>query len=608
MRKLEILCDNEIIRPIDLELSRFLRERHTNISENVLLAGCLVSHLYQQGHVCLPLDEYAGELLFGDKRLEIALRAPDLNLWRSALLECPAVGKPGEYKPLVLDDADRLYMHKLWHYERTLARDLVNRSQKHDNNINEQLLQDGLKRLFFNSTQQPDWQQVAAAISVRNYLSIISGGPGTGKTSTVVRVLALIVEQYLDREKKLHIALAAPTGKAAARLQDSIVNAKEGLDVSDEIREAIPEKALTLHQLLGARRYSSQFKYDAENPVPYDLVIVDEASMVDQALMSKLTEALLDDTRLILLGDKDQLASVEAGSVLGDICDVEKNQFSKNYANWLNSLSLDISEKFVAEKPNPLTDNITLLTKSYRFSSESGIGQLSGEVNKGNADQTITLLESANIEDIRFENIEDNAKLKSLLEGRIPAYFQQILDAENTRQAIKKFNLFGILAAHRKGSWGIEHLNQLIEQILQAKALIPKYNQWYPGKPVIINTNDYTLQLYNGDTGLCLPDDNGDLKVFFESEGEVRGIVPGRLPSHNTGYALTVHKSQGSEFDEVMLVLPRTVSKVVNRELLYTAITRARSKITIAGKRKVLKKGIQRKIRRSSGLRDYLWS
>ncbi len=608
MQKLDELRQKEIISPIDLELCRFLRGRHPQISSEALLAASLVSHLYQQGHVCLPLDEYAGQAIFDDERIEKPLEAPDLDSWRSALVECPAVGSPSDYKPLILDDSDRLYMHKLWHYERTLAQELVKRSRQQDENIDNLLLRDGLNRLFSESSQQPDWQQVAAATSVLNNLSIISGGPGTGKTSTVVRVLALILEQYRDREKKIHIALAAPTGKAAARLQGSILGAKEELDVSDEIRETIPEKAQTLHQLLGARRYSSQFKHDADNPVPYDLVIVDEASMIDQALMSKLLEALLDDARLILLGDKDQLASVEAGSVLGDICDMESNQYSENYTGWLNALSLDIPNEFVVENPKPLTDNITLLTKSYRFSSDSGIARLSREVNKGNADPALSLLESANIDDAVFKNISDSSQLESLLEDKLPEYFQGVLDGDNPRQAVKKFNQFGILAAHRKGPWGIVHLNKLVEKILQDQSLIPKYAQWYPGKPVIINTNDYTLELFNGDSGVCFPDQNGDLKVYFESEGEVRGIAPGRLPNHNTAYALTVHKSQGSEIDEVMLVLPRTVSKVVNRELLYTAITRARRKIVIAGKKRILKKGIRRKIRRSSGLRDYIWS
>jgi exodeoxyribonuclease V alpha subunit len=607
MQELDKLRQKEIIRPIDLELCRFLKERHSDISPKVLKAACLVSYLYQQGHVCLPLVDYAGEPLFEDEEGDSILRAPALDPWRSALMECPAVGKPGEYKPLILDDSDRLYMHKLWHYERTLGEELVRRSQQQDDNINESLLHDGLSRLFTDSTQEPDWQQVAAVTSIRNNLSIISGGPGTGKTSTVVRVLALILEQYQDRETIPNIALAAPTGKAAARLQDSIIGAKEELNITDEIQEEIPEKAQTLHQLLGARRYSSQFKHNADNPVPYDLVVVDEASMIDQALMSKLAEALSNDTRLILLGDKDQLASVEAGSVLGDICDIKSNQFSENYTDWLNTFSFNIPNEFIVQKPNPLTDNITLLTKSYRFSSDSGIARLGKEVNRGHGDRALLLLDSNDVDDAIFKEIANNAELESLFEKKLPTYFEDILDSESPHEAVRKINKLGILTAHRKGPRGIEHLNKLVERILQDHSLIPKYAQWYPGKPVIINTNNYTLELFNGDIGVCLPDQNGDLKVYFEDEGGIRDIMPGRLPDHNTAYALTVHKSQGSEFDEVILVLPRTVSKVVNRELLYTAITRARKKIIIGGNKTILTKGIQRQIRRASGLRDYIW-
>jgi exodeoxyribonuclease V alpha subunit len=608
MQKLDVLCQKEIIRPIDLEWCRFLLERHPKISQKVLLAACLVSHLYKQGHVCLPLDEYADQFIFNNEQNDIEVKAPALTHWRSVLKECPAVGQPGDYKPLILDDSDRLYMHKLWHYEHTLAEQLVERSSKQIDNIDESVLRDGLKRLFATSSQTPDWQQVAAATSVHNKLSIISGGPGTGKTSTVVRILALILEQHLKNkdQKSLNIALAAPTGKAATRLQDAIVSAKEGLDVTEEVRTTIPEKAQTIHQLLGASRYSSQFKHHADNPISYDLLIVDEASMVDQALMSKLVDALRDDARLILLGDKDQLASVEAGSVLGDICDIEHNIYSQKNVDWLNSLSLDIADNHISDNPKPLVGNITLLAKSYRFSSDSGIGQLSQKVNAGDAKQAVSLLETSK-GDIGFNPIESQSELETVLTEKLPAYFKNILDTESPHEAVESFNQFRMLAAHRKGPLGIVHLNQLAEQILQKKSLIPKYTPWYPGKPVIINTNNYTLELFNGDTGVCLEDGDGELKVYFKSEGQVRGIAPSRLPDHNTAFAMTVHKSQGSEFDEVMLILPRTVSKVVNRELLYTAITRARTKITITGRKEILKKGIQKKIHRSSGLRDYLW-
>lgn len=608
LQQLDTLRQEEIIRPIDMEWCRFLIERHPEINDEVLLAACMTSHLYRQGHICLPLDDYAGKLVFDEEQNVIELKAPALEQWRLLLRACDAVGSPGDYKPLILDNCDRLYMHKLWKYEHTLAEQLVERSGQQVEAIDKSLLRDGLKRLFVNSSETPDWQQVAAATSVSHKLSIISGGPGTGKTSTVVRILALILEQHqqIGDNNALSIALAAPTGKAATRLQDAIVDAKEGLDVTQEIRDAIPENAHTIHQLMGARRYSSQFKHHADNPIPYDLLIVDEASMVDQALMSKLVEALSDDTRLILLGDKDQLASVEAGSVLGDICDIEQNAYSPKNADWLKSLSLDIPDNFVVDDPFSLTDNITLLTKSYRFASDSGIGKLSKSVNAGDADQAISIVGSNN-EDVNFINIDSQSALEAVLAEYIPAYFRDILNADTPREAVKMFNQFRILAAHRKGPWGIVNLNRITEGVLQSESLIPKYLKWYPGMPVIINTNDYRLELFNGDTGVCLEDENGELKVFFEKENKVYGIAPNRLTDYNTAYAMTVHKSQGSEFDEVLLVLPQNLSKVMNRELLYTAITRARTKITIAGKKETFKKGIQKKINRSSGLTDYLW-
>lgn len=608
LNKLEQLRREEIIRPIDMELCRFLRDQHPDISDNVLLAACLVSYLYRQGDVCLSLDEYADQPMFQEAGEERASKLPELDLWLRELKESSVVGTPGDYSPLILDGSNRLYMHKLWHYEHALAEELIKRSNQQVPEIDKELLRDGLNRLFVHVPDTIDWQQVAAASSVYNKLSIISGGPGTGKTSTVVRVLALILEQYQKKGKPPpNIALAAPTGKAAARLKDSILSAKEGLEVSNELRDTIPEKAQTLHQLLGARRHSSQLRHNAENPVPYDLVIVDEASMVDQALMSKLVEALLEDAQLILLGDKDQLASVEAGSVLGDICNISNNKFSEMGIQWLSTLGLEVPSKFSTDHAKPLVDNITLLTKSYRFEEQSGIAQLAHAVNTGDADQFLSVLGSSNYQDLSFFQIGDRLDLESILEKKIVEYFNSVSDSNSRDEALDQINKFRILAAHRRGPGGVTHLNSIAEKILQREGLIPKYQEWYPGKPVIINKNDYVLDLFNGDIGLCMPDEGGALKIHFRHEGSVRSVSPERLPEHETAFALTVHKSQGSEFVEVFFVLPNVMSKVVSRELIYTAITRARSRISILGEKAVLKKGIEQKLRRNSGLADYLW-
>ncbi|MDZ7680161.1 MAG: exodeoxyribonuclease V subunit alpha [Fodinibius sp.] len=607
MEQLSKLREAGALQDIDLELCRFLRQRNSGASDNVLLAACLLSYLYRQGDVCLQLSKYAGRLLFEDEFQGRAIQAPDQEEWLQALKESPLVGQAGDFKPLILDQSARLYMHKLWHYEDVLARQLISRSAQKEASVNKSLLQDGLNRLFPDSPATVDWQRVAAASSVKNKLSVISGGPGTGKTSTVVRILALLLEQSQDRGNELSIALAAPTGKAAARLKDSIVSANEGLATREEIRSAIPDEAKTIHQLLGARRHSSAFKHDADNPVPYDLVIVDEASMVDQALMSKLTSALLEDSRLILLGDKDQLASVEAGSVLGDICDIEGNYFSGDMAGWLKEVGISIPGEAIVDEPDLLTDNITLLTKSYRFDQHSGIARLADAVNGGQANEAIQILTSDDFTDTRLLTADNQQKLESVLQSRLVPYFRTVIENPSPTAALDAFGTFQILAAHRRGPWGIESLNRLAEQLLRQEGMISKYEQWYAGKPVIINVNNYRLGLHNGDIGICLPDRNGDPQIHFRHEDDIKTVTPGRLPDHNKAFALTVHKSQGSEFDKVLLVLPDELSQVLSRELLYTAITRARTAIEVLAPEKVLSQSIKSQIQRSSGLRDRLW-
>lgn len=609
INQLTVLRSQGMIQGIDLEFCRFLKDQDSDVSEEVLLAACLVSYLYRQGDVCLLLDKYAGRPLFEESKASTSITAPELDPWIEALSASEQVGQPGDFKPLILDEGGRLYLHKLWHYEHALAEQLISRSQRQPEVIDNQLLQGGLDRLFPNSSvDEIDWQKVAAATSVRQSLSVISGGPGTGKTSTVVRVLALLLEQAAGQGQNISIALAAPTGKAAARLKESITSAKQDLEVTDKVREAIPEETITLHSLLGARRYSSSFKYDEDNPVPYDLVIVDEASMVDQALMSKLVNALMEKARLILLGDKDQLASVEAGSVLGDICSLQENRFSEETAEWLGEISLEIPDKYISNNPQPLTDHITLLTKSYRFGSHSGIARLAASVNAGNPDRSLNVLQSDLFEDARLDTLSDTSELEQVIRNNMVAYFRDLLQSDSPEEALDRLKRFQILSAHRRGLWGIEFLNQYVEKVLHEENLVPKYKQWYPGKPVIINVNDYTLGLHNGDTGICLPDAEGELKVYFKREDSIRTIAPGRLPNHNKAFALTVHKSQGSEFDKVLLILPNTVSQVLSRELVYTAITRARTTIHILGRESVLRKTIQKRLQRSSGLRDRLWS
>jgi exodeoxyribonuclease V alpha subunit len=293
--------------------------------------------------------------------------------------------------------------------------------------------------------------------------------------------------------------------------------------------------------------------------------------------------------------------------VLGDICRTNENQFSPESAKWLRDLSLKIPDDRVVKNTQHLTDNITLLTKSYRFGSESGISKLAGFVNAGDKDQAIEVLENSTYQDVSLIEIKGYIKLEKVLRQRMTTYFQNIIGSETVKKALGIFDEFRILSAHRRGPWGVEYLNQFVENILQQEGLLPKYQPWYQGKPVIINVNDYSLGLHNGDTGVCLPDEQGELKVFFHHENSVRGIIPARLPDHSTAFALTVHKSQGSEFEDLFFVLPDKPSKVLSRELIYTAITRARTAITLLGSKDILSQGIKTKLERTSGLKDHIW-
>lgn len=608
-KQLARLEEEEILSAADIAFSRFLEERDREAPPEVLLAGCLVSYYFRQGNVCLPLEEVAGRPLFEESKNGVRLKGPGLAGWVDKLARSPLTGRPGAFKPLILDAANRLYLHKLWNYEQSLAQDITERSQRSRVIKDKAFFTGILSRLFDDTPEgETDWQKVATVAAALNRFTIISGGPGTGKTSTVVRMLALLLELEKNETGRFpSIALAAPTGKAAARLNDSILSMKESLSVSEEVREAIPAEASTLHQLLGARRHSSVFRHNRENPLPYDLIIVDEASMIDQALMSKLMEALLGHTRLILLGDKDQLASVEAGSVMGDLCAIDENRLSPEFAAQLNRLSIPVPSLCVSEEGEILTDHIVLLTKSYRFKGDSGIARLAGAVNGGRAEEALEVLESGRYPEASFMQEGETEHFVQRLEHMVADYFEQIISAATPEEAFRVFNTFRILSAHRRGPKGVEYLNQMIEHMLHHRGFIAGHQTWYPGKPVIINQNDYSLNLYNGDTGLCLPDTDGTLKVHVSQEGVIRSLAPARLPDHSLAYAMTVHKSQGSEFDRVLLILPDQPSRILTRELIYTAITRARSEVIVGGSPSILAEGIQARLRRTSGLRDHLW-
>jgi len=620
---LHLLYEKGKISELDMYFAKFMTELDGSGDSRLSVAAALASNFTRMGHICLDLKSLAQIPLMEAIEAGEDQGCLDSKDWERALMGASVVGMPGENKPLILDSKARLYLYRYWEYQQILARLIRWRvsedsSPTHVSSNDIYSLREALDRYFGRTPldrrgdekHDIDWQKVAAFVSLRKKLCVISGGPGTGKTTTVAKILALLIERFdIDAAK---IALAAPTGKAAARLREAIKVSKANLNCAKKIIAAIPEEATTIHRLLGTISGSCYFRYNSENRLPADIVVVDEASMVDLALMSKLIQAVSPEARLILLGDKDQLASVEAGSVLGDICDTGNlYTFSSDLCMELETYTgCKIATTGKTTNGSLIKDCIVQLQKSFRFGEDSGIRAISHAVNIGDCHQTIGLLRDKSFSDIRWIALPKRKALRAALERKVIEGFESYLKAGDIYEVFELFDRFRILCALKKGSYGVEGINLEAEEILSNRGLIEADRTWYRGRPLLITRNDYNLGLFNGDIGIIWPDDNGDnyLNAFFRSaDGTFKRFHPVRLPEHETVYAMTVHKSQGSEFNTVLFVLPDKDYPVLTRELLYTGITRAKHEVEIWAKEDVFRFAISRRTRRMSGLRDALW-
>jgi len=680
--------ERDWIRALDHAFANFIctmvGEQKEQPSARLALLAAMVSHQVGRGHVCLDVHhlchateptlvlppEGAGALpeqtlmpsdLFADVR-------PDELM--ASLRESSAVGDGGQGTPLVLDGS-RLYLRRFWRYERAIAAGIRERLDNPAGLADAGLLADALDALFGNS-DRPDYQKIACALAARNRFSVITGGPGTGKTTTVVNLLAALQSVACtsagpdDTSPYLRIRLSAPTGKAAARLSESIGGAVDRLPLDrlpgQPDKSAIPTQVTTLHRLLGSRPGSRSFRHNEDNPLPLDILVIDEASMVDVDLMASVFAALPPQARLIMLGDKDQLASVDAGAVLGELCQrAEAAHYLPETAQWLQSvtgcqLPLDLTDA----GGQPMDQAVAMLRKSYRFDERSGIGVLASATNAGQLDrQLIDRCRQQGFEDVAWlapnkggdtgmDWLADHALSGSpdgfhnQGEGRLvggtpvepPVGYGHYLalvrdgkplvgsDAEELEQwdawatnVLAAFNHFKVLCALRLGPFGVEGLNRQIAERLRHAGLIERTEGWYAGRPVLITGNDYNLGLMNGDIGVTLsvPWDRNEagepvdtLRVAFPSSdgsGAIRWISPSRLQSLETVYAMTVHKSQGSEFTHACLVIPDRLTPVLTRELVYTGITRARHWLSLAVSHEgVLREAVGRGVIRASGL------
>jgi exodeoxyribonuclease V alpha subunit len=628
-----LLRDNNLLRDLDVAIARFLNQQCPQASYEVLLLAAFTSNQQASGHLCLDLKnrQLATQLWGTSPPPELVTLLPGKpDDWLHDLRQSPLVSQDGS-SPLVLDGS-RLYLRRNWAREVSVA-EAIDQRLATVSALPVKRLRDALTRLFPSPGDQTDWQQVACALASRSGIGIITGGPGTGKTTTVVRLLGLLQSLAMADDQRLRIRLAAPTGKAAARLTESIGEQVQQLDVVTAVRDAIPTEVTTLHRLLGTRPDSRHFRHHADNPLHADLVVVDEASMIDMDMMASLLEALSPHTRLILLGDKDQLASVEAGAVMGDLCrHAHQGRYKQSTIDFVqDTCGADISNYQETEQApgNALAQQTAMLRTNWRSKDSPGIGELARAVNEENLPQVRKAFQQYNDSLHRHPLRSDGQQLETLLlngsgdHHGLRALFNAMATPPAQRQdfdawaagLLKQLTHQQLLSGLRSGPFGVQQLNQRITRHLQQQDLAPE-REWYPGRPVMMTRNDYQLGLMNGDVGLTLPlleERNGKpellLRVAFQlPDGRIKWVLPSRLDGVETVYAMTVHKSQGSEFRHTLLVLPDAPHPLLTRELIYTAVTRARDRFTLLefGKPAVLDSAVKKRTWRASGLAERL--
>lgn len=544
-----------------------------------LAAGltALVSLAVREGHVCLHL---------GDEGVRERLTALGLDAM-DGCLDTGVIGAPDSDLPLILD-GERLYFARFFRDEAALARAFLSLAAAPPRDIPAELLPD----IFRSSGSETDWQDVACFAALRSSFCVISGGPGTGKTTTVARILALAARMHAGTD--FRIRLAAPTGKAASRMAEALATAFPGGNLPPELDACLTPGAQTVHRLLGWS--SGGFRHHRENPLSLDMLVVDEASMLDLELAARLMDALPEHASLVLLGDRNQLASVEAGAVLANLCREDVvNAFSSDFAAQADVPGLPVASRALA-----LTDHVVELKKSWRFGADSGIAALAEFIRSGEAEKAAELLSQPH-GDLIMKTCSGHAALVEELTPLLRKAFTSLGSETDAARAFETFGTLRLLSPIRQGPRGTEALNRLAREALGASA----GDGWYPGRPVMIMENDYSLGLFNGDTGIALP--VGDaLRVFFPTPEGYTSYAPARLPRHETCYAMTVHKSQGSEFETTVLILPEEPCPVLGRELLYTALTRSKKRFTLLNMIKQISAAINNPVVRDSGFKSIL--
>ncbi|WP_422741931.1 exodeoxyribonuclease V subunit alpha [Mycobacterium sp. WMMD1722] len=559
---LRAFADAEVLDWADVHVAQRLTALAGESDESVALAVAFAVRAVRGGSVCVDLRSIADQVGLPD------LPWPDPDGWPAAVRRSPLTGNPPVLHFFPGASTDLLYLDRYWREEQQVCDDVLAL-------LGSSLpaATPSLERLF-----PPGWdeQRQAAEVALAQSLTVLTGGPGTGKTSTVARLLALLAEQAAQANRPpLRIALAAPTGKAAARLLQAVREQLAELDVAD--RDRLPElTASTLHRLLQRRPdNASRFRHHRENRLPHDVIVVDETSMVSLTLMARLLEAVRPDSRLLLVGDADQLASVEAGAVLADLVD-----------------GLGARDDV----------RIARLTTSHRFGAP--IGELADAVRDGDADRVVASLRAGGP---HVEWLETDRPADGLRDVLVPhaLRLREAAILGNGPVALGTLDEHRLLCAHRRGPFGVRHWNRQVERWLTEETGEPPWTQWYVGRPFLVTANDYGLGLYNGDTGVTVARPDGLDAVVGAGAGPLT-LSTNRLADVETMHAMTIHKSQGSQADEITVLLPDAESRLLSRELFYTAVTRAKTKVRIAGTEAAVRAAIERRVTRASGLRQRL--
>jgi exodeoxyribonuclease V alpha subunit len=617
-----------VLSALDQQFSSRLSALYDEQTESVRWALAIASRQEAAGHVCADLRRLAADGLAVDPRGETEIFSAlsgngSVEDWIDEISESPLVEvvtskprEPTDPRPLVLDERGRLYLRRAYESQRDLALLVRARTGRPDLPVDWTLAEQGIERLVGpHEASDDESPRIALRTALARPLAIVTGGPGTGKTTLVARLVALLIEQALaEGEVAPRVRLLAPTGKAAAAMTASFTRQRESLDLARDVRAAMDVGAETVHRALFQQTRHDAFGRPRRLSLGEDIVVVDEASMVDLELMTRLFAACESVGRIVLLGDPAQLASVDSGAVLAELCGEqsvepggERGQRGDRTVDRAASAQDFQARAGDVDAATGLGDSIVTLRTSHRFSEGGGIGRLAEAIRRGDADAVIALLDDPGLPEVERCEVDSLDGVRGRLIEASRSVHREIEGAGAASDKLERMGLYRVLCAHRGGPLGVEALCAVLDETAAAERHTTRRSGWWLGRMLLVTQNAPDLDLWNGDVGLIEETPSG-LRAFFpDGAGNVRALSPGRLPAHESAIAMSVHKSQGSEFDVVDLVLGDAASRLLTRELLYTGVTRARTRLRVHASENVLRDSVERRVSRDSGLGELLW-